>query len=232
MIWVAHRRKAAHAKLHFSNNENAKKAEPFSLPRFHLVLPPRAAAPPPLLAPQRPLLLRRALLPSTSSSRPTTPPHGPQIPTAVAPQAHPQQRPLDPDGGGSPRSRPVATPRSRRPWLPPSSRPVASPRCSLSFVHLLHSSCGSLEDLGCGRPAPPQTRLTAGRAPPRRLLWGHHYGVAEICVFQREDAYLRSLWPRTQNGCLVWVFCWILFLGCKTLCMTYFCVWVPLLETV
>ncbi|KAG0531914.1 hypothetical protein BDA96_04G063000 [Sorghum bicolor] len=193
MIWVTHRRKIRHAKFHFSNSRERKKRR-----ALHLVLPPRMDAPPPLrspyssgepfyLPPPPPLHLPRTTLrsrrpwpPSSCiSSRPLDPGDGDhQISTTTAPKVAHGGGHGSPElalGGGS---------------------SVLSPSSTSSTPPLETSKIWVVGDLPC------RTRLTAGRAPPRRLLWAHHYGVAEICVFSLEDAYLRSRWPRTQNECL------------------------------
>jgi hypothetical protein len=64
----------------------------------------------------------------------------------------------------------------------------------------------------CGLASPSRPCPVEGRASPR----AHHYG-ARVYVVSLEDAYLRLSSHGTQNGLCVWVICWSLFLGPKSL---------------
>ena len=71
--------------------------------------------------------------------------------------------------------------------------------------------------------------LSSGRPLPHGARGGGPGGDAKT---RREDAFLPSVSPPTQNACCVCLLRWSLFFAGKTLCTTQFWGWVTLLETV
>ena len=130
---------------------------------------------------------------------------------------------------GSPPAHSASAPRLL-PCLRPCFRARAGCRTSsTSLLYLWVATCTSTS------PPPPlpstssaagragcETRWPGGRRPPPRRAPVRRWSVGE------SDAYLRSERRATQNGWCLWAICWRVYLVGKTLCKTYFWVWVTL----
>ena len=82
-----------------------------------------------------------------------------------------------------------------------------------------HATLGALPRRGVEGRGEQQGR---GGGREERTASPSSSAYPEICVVERDDAYLRSSSPGTQNGYSVCVFCWSRFLSPKIMWRTYF----------
>jgi hypothetical protein len=80
------------------------------------------------------------------------------------------------------------------------------------------------------RPWPGRDPLAAAERAAEWRTWAHSLLTAN--AWERDDAFVHRRALERQNGCCVWVLCWRPFFICKNTVLTYFWVWVLLIESV
>ena len=152
------------------------------------------------------------------------PPHSPRLRTRLT-----ASMPAPPWAPAARRPPTPPRPRGSFPACGPASARAGCRTSSTSLLYLWVATCTSTS------PPPPlpstssavgqagcETRWPGGRRPPPRRAPVRRWSVGE------SDAYLRSERRATQNGWCLWVICWRVYLVGKTLCKTYFWVWVTI----